>query len=215
MGMFDSFYVQHQGQEAEVQSKQFARVLAHYHLGAFVQFDYGTPTGVCAFVEKFCLDYRDPAARGWWCVFLMLNGCFVDYLICDNEDEANSAAAVMVRLWQQPERQIEGLLRFAAQHYAARESNKALLHRVIALLDRYQSWLTCSGVRPVRGSSLHWHDFDETPWDIALASIFTGLDEYRCLLPKKYASLISDNADDAAELASADKLPSTFTEKGL
>lgn len=46
MGMFDSFLVKHQGQEVEVQSKQFGCFLRHYRLGDFVQFDYETPCGV-------------------------------------------------------------------------------------------------------------------------------------------------------------------------
>jgi len=99
MGMFDSFLVKHQGQEVEVQSKQFGCFLQHYRMGDFVQLDSATPYGVQGYVEDFKLDYRDPDVPCWWCVLVILNGCFVDYLICDDKAEARRAEGVMVKLW--------------------------------------------------------------------------------------------------------------------
>jgi hypothetical protein len=192
MGMFDSFLLKHQGREVEVQSKQFACSLQTCRLGDFVEFDCATPCGVLGFVEDFKIDYRDNNAPYLWGVIILLSGCFVDYLICDDEAEAQRSAAVMVKLWQQPERQADVLLRFASAHYARSEVNANALGNVAALLGQYVSWLEYSGKRPESWLSFHWRDFEETPWDVALAKILCGLDEFRPHLPKKYQELNCD-----------------------
>lgn len=113
----------------------------------------------------------------------------MDYLICDDEAEAQRSAAVMVKLWQQPERQADALLRFASAHYAKSEANAHALGNVAALLGQHVSWLENAGKRPEGRFSFHWHDFEETPWDEALAKILCGLEELRPRLPGKYCEV--------------------------
>ena len=79
------------------------------------------------------------------------------------------------------------VLQFAAKHYASREVYAQALRNVVSVLDRYHTWLENSVKHPDGLPGLHWHDFDETSWDVALAKILCGLDEFRLLLPKKYS----------------------------
>jgi hypothetical protein len=53
MGLFDSFYVEVDGREVEVQSKRFECGLGHYRPGDFVA---GCPPGVRVFFESLLLD---------------------------------------------------------------------------------------------------------------------------------------------------------------
>ena len=189
MGMFDSFYLQHQDREVEVQSKQFANSLQHIRLGDFIEFDNATPIGVQGIIEDFKVNYSDHDAPYLWCVLIILSGCFVDYLICDDKAEAQRATEVMVKLWQQPERQAEALLKFSSAHFAKSEMLARTLGNVAGLLNQYQSWIENAGKRPEKWFVFHWHDFDETPWDIALANILLQMDEFRPHLHKKYLEL--------------------------
>ena len=189
MGMFDSFYLRYQGREVEVQSKQFANSLQNTHLGDFVEFDNATPIGVQGIVEDFKVDYGVHDAPYLWCVLIILSGCFVDYLICDDKAEAQRAVEVMVKLWQQPERQADALLKFSSAHFAKSEMLARTLGNVAGLLNQYQSWIENSGKRPEKWFIFHWHDFDETPWDIALAEILLNMDEFRPYLHQKYLEL--------------------------
>ena len=120
MGVFDSFFVPYQGKEVEVQSKQFARVLAEYRLGDFVEIDHSLVHEVQAFVENMYLPDSHPR----WCVLLLFNNCFVDYLICDEEAVALNATVVMTAMWQQPERQVAAMLKFAQQHFRMRRKSE-------------------------------------------------------------------------------------------
>ena len=192
MGMFDSFRLQHQGREVEIQSKQFANSLQNIRLGDFVEFDSATPIGVQGVIEDFKVDYRNHDEPYLWCVLIIVSGCFVDYLICDDKAEARSAAEVMVKLWQQPERQAEALLKFSSAHFAKSEMIAKTLSDVAWLLNQYQSWIDNSGKRPEKWFVFHWHDFDETPWDIALAKILLQMDEFRPHLHKKYVGMSDD-----------------------
>lgn len=194
MGMFDSFYLQHHGQEVEVQSKQFANSLQHIRLGDFIEFDSATPIGVQGIVEDFKPVYSDQEAPYLWCVLIILSGCFVDYMICDEKAEALRAVEVMVKLWQQPERQADALLKFSSAHFVKSEKLVKTLSNVAWLLNQYQSWIENSGKRPDKWFVFHWHDFDETPWDIALAEILLNMDEFRPHLHKKYVGT-NDNTE--------------------
>ena len=196
--MFDSFRLQHQGREIEIQSKQFANSLQNIRLGDFVEFDSATPIGVQGVIEDFKVDYRNHDEPYLWCVLIIVCGCFVDYLICNDQAEARRAAEVMVTLWQQPERQAEALLKFSSAHFAKSEMIAKTLSDVAWLLNQYQSWIDNSGKRPEKWFVFHWHDFDETPWDIALAKILLQMDEFRPHLHKKYVA-ISDNTENEEE----------------
>lgn len=194
--MFDCFWVKHKEQKLEVQSKQFARVLGNYHLGDFVLFDFGKPTDIEAFVEPCYWELENADSPQYWCVLILFKGCFVDYLICSSEDEASAAAKVMDKLWQQPERQLESMLRIAEQHYEALESNKVLMNEVIALLHHYQRWIENKGQKPEHVISLHWHDFEKEAWDAALAKLFYAREAYRRLLPKKYLGADNETTEE-------------------
>ena len=195
MSMFDSFRLQHQGREVEIQSKQFANSLQNIRLGDFVEFDSATPIGVQGVIEDFKVDYRNHDEPYLWCVLIIVSGCFVDYLICNDKTEARSAAEVMVKLWQQPERQAAALLKFSSAHFAKSEMIAKTLNDVAWLLNQYQSWIDNSGERLEKWFVFHWHDFDETPWDIALAKILLQMDELRPHLHKKYVAM-SDNTEN-------------------
>lgn len=195
--MFDSFWVKHQEKQLEVQSKKFARVLGNYHPGDFVLFDFGKPADIEVFVEPCYWKLENAYSPQYWCVLILFKGCFVDYLICSSEDEASAAAKVMDKLWQQPERQLESMLRIAEQHHEALESNKVIMNGVLALLHYYQRWVENKGQKPEHVISLHWHDFEKEAWDVALAKLICGREAYRCLLPKKYLGENNETIEEA------------------
>jgi hypothetical protein len=147
------------------------------------------------------VDYSDRDAPYLWCVLIILSGCFVDSLICDDKAEAQRAAEVMVKLWQQPERQADALLKFSSAHFAMSEMLDRTLGNVAALLNQYQSWIENSGKRPDKRFIFHWHDFDETPWDIALAKILLNMDEFCPHLHDKYLALNESDAQKIAQQA--------------
>jgi hypothetical protein len=53
MDMFDSFFIQHEGVEREIQSKKFNNTLDRYHIGDVV---FGAEPGVQIVHDYFYLD---------------------------------------------------------------------------------------------------------------------------------------------------------------
>lgn len=95
MGMFDSFLVEIDGKQVELQSKRFDQVLARYRTGDVVS---GAPTGVRVYLERVGFDaqgrhtYRDEDVVCWWTVLLVLAyGVFVDYESTEGDLETEEA----------------------------------------------------------------------------------------------------------------------------
>jgi len=101
MGMFDSFYIELDGREQEIQSKRFDCVLQHYRLGDWVS---GSPPGVRVYFDSLSLDangrqvYRaeDNCERKTTVFIVLAQGVFVEYQIHEGE-LANEAIEPVLR----------------------------------------------------------------------------------------------------------------------
>jgi hypothetical protein len=101
IGMFDSFYIELDGREQEIQSKRFDRCLEHYRLGDWVS---GCLPGVRVYFDSLWLDasgrqvYRaeDNCARKTAVFIVLAQGVFVDYQIHEGE-LANEAIEPVLR----------------------------------------------------------------------------------------------------------------------
>ena len=75
MGLFDSFYVEIDDREVELQSKRFDQVLEHYHVGDVIS---GAPAGVRVYVDSVGFDadgarvYREEQMARRWTLFIVL-----------------------------------------------------------------------------------------------------------------------------------------------
>lgn len=83
MGMFDTFIVEIEGREVEVQTKRFDRVLARYRVGDVVS---GAAPGVQVLTDQVALDaagqpvFGERNAAAWWTLFIVLgHGLFACY----------------------------------------------------------------------------------------------------------------------------------------
>ena len=95
MGMFDSFYIELDGREQEIQSKRLDCCLEHYRLGDWVS---GSLPGVRVYFDSLWLDgtgqqvYRADAdgVRKTTVFIVLAQGVFADYQIHEGEmaDEA-------------------------------------------------------------------------------------------------------------------------------
>jgi hypothetical protein len=101
MGMFDSFYIELDGREQEIQSKRFDCVLEHYRLGDWVS---GSLPGVRVYFDSLWLDatgkqvYRaeDNCVRKTTVFIVLAQGVFVEYQIHESE-LANEAIEPVLR----------------------------------------------------------------------------------------------------------------------
>lgn len=189
MGMFDTFHIQDQGRRLAVQSKQFARVLNDYRLGDFVEYETAAPRGVQTYIEDHKQDWHDPACPLIWVVLLLVDGCFLDAFVAQDEAEARNAAEVMGKLWQSPERQAEAFQRHAHAHYQTRLSQQHALDRVSRLLHDHIEWQEreAKGEADTRLFRFMRHDFGKETWDWAIARLLLELPEYREHVPACYA----------------------------
>lgn len=90
MGMFDSFCVDLDGRELEIQTKRFDCVLDHFRVGDWVG---GAPPGIRVYFDVLHLDAKGAPvygpsakpARTLTLFFVLAHGVFVDYQIQDGE----------------------------------------------------------------------------------------------------------------------------------
>ena len=190
MGMFDTFHIQDQDRHLAIQSKQFACILNDYRLGDFVEYETDVvPRGVLAYIEDHKQNWSDSTCPKEWIALLLVNGCFLDAFVADDEVEARKVAEVMVRLWQSPERQAEAFERHAQAHYQALTGQKHALDRVNKLLRDYAEWQAreAKGETDTSPFSFMRHDFNKETWDWAIARLLKALPEYREWVPGCYA----------------------------
>jgi len=155
MGMFDSFYIELDGREQEIQSKRFDCVLEHYRLGDWVS---GSLPGVRAYFDSLWLDatgkqvYQEPDCARKTTVFIVLaQGVFVEYQIHESE-LANEAIEPVLRelreRWSDSAR-LQGFLletlRTRQQRIASLERRISRVNSIIANARRLQAGESLGG----------------------------------------------------------------------
>ncbi len=146
MGMFDSFYIEVDGHEQELQSKRFDCVLSHYRLGDGVS---GSLPGVRVYFDRLCLGgdgkqvYRaeDDCASKTTVFIVLVQGVFVDFQVHKDELAADAINLVLGELrerWSDSAR-FQGfmvdILRTQQQQIASLENR---LGRVQAIITNYR-----------------------------------------------------------------------------
>jgi hypothetical protein len=140
MGMFDSFYVEIEGREVELQTKRFDCVLDYWHLGDTVG---GAPAGLRVYVDGLRLDaegrqvYGEPRGptRDWTVFLVIAHGVFVHCEVVGGllpDPETAQRIAALGETWSDSARL---LLRFAS-HLAAKGQTNRLLGARIATARR-------------------------------------------------------------------------------
>ncbi len=157
MGMFDSFYIELDGREQEIQSKRFDCGLDHYRLGDWVS---GSLPGVRVYFDSLWLDatgrqvYRaeDNCARKTTVFIVLAQGVFVDYQIHESE-LANEAIEPVLRelreRWSDSAR-LQGFLvetlRTRQQRIASLERRISRVKSVIANAHRLKAGESLGGI---------------------------------------------------------------------
>ncbi|KJV05612.1 hypothetical protein [Methylocucumis oryzae] len=143
MGMFDSFYIEVDGHEQELQSKRFDCILNHYRLGDWVS---GSLPGIRVYFDHLCLDdtgklvYRIEAecVRKRTVFIVLAQGVFVDFQVHKGELSASAISPVLSALrerWLDSAR-FQG---FLVEILRAQQQKIALLEN---RLDRVQAIIT-------------------------------------------------------------------------
>jgi len=119
----------------------------------------------------------------------VLNHYLPGDFVARDETEARSAAEVIGKLWQSPERQAEALQHHARAHYQARITQQHALDRISRLLHDHVEWQEreAKGEADTRMFGFMRHDFSKETWDWAIARLLLELPEYRKRVPAGYA----------------------------
>jgi hypothetical protein len=195
MGMFDTFHVQDNDRTLCVQTKQFACLLDDYRIGDLVDFEPPQPSGITAYIEDHRQDYRDENCPIEWVVLLIVDGCFVDSFVAQSQEEAQTAADVMVKLWSTSERQCEFFKRYSSIHYKKRLEFNRALDRALRLLRDYaenEATKNDSAKKTDAFWSFMRHDFKKESLDEALAQILICLPHYKEFIPEIYSAASVD-----------------------
>jgi len=159
MGLFDSFYVEVDGREVELQSKRFERGLGHYRPGDFVA---GCLPGVRVFFETLFLDGNGKPIYGakreaglQKTVFIALvEGVFVEHQVHADDLSTEAVLAILGQLrerWSDSAR----ALAFMGDTLRRRQSRIAALER---RLGRVESIIATA--RRLRAGETLDHRFD-------------------------------------------------------
>ena len=156
MGMFDSFYIELDGREQEIQSKRFDCCLDHYRLGDWVS---ASLPGVRVYFDSLWLDaagrqvYQEPDCARKTTVFIVLaQGVFVEYQIHEG-GLANEAIEPVLRAlrerWSDSAR-FQGFLvetlRTRQQKIASLEHRLGRVQSIIANARRLQAGESLGGL---------------------------------------------------------------------
>jgi hypothetical protein len=156
MGMFDSFYIELDGREQEIQSKRFDCVLEHYRLGDWVS---GSLPGVRVYFDSLWLDatgkqvYRaeDNCVRKTTVFIVLAQGVFVEYQIHESELANDAIEPVLRELrerWSDSAR-LQGFLletlRTRQQRIASLERRISRVNSIIANARRLQAGESLGG----------------------------------------------------------------------
>ena len=156
MGMFDSFYIELDGREQEIQSKRFDCCLDHYRLGDWVS---GSLPGVRVYFDSLWLDatgrqvYRADAdgVRKTTVFIVLAHGVFVEYQIHEGELANESIEPVLRELrerWSDSAR-FQGFLvetlRIRQQRIASLEHRLGRVKSIIANARRLQAGESLGG----------------------------------------------------------------------
>jgi hypothetical protein len=143
MGMFDSFYIEVDGKEQELQSKRFDCVLSHYRLGDWVS---GSLPGVRVYFDRLYLGgdgklvYRaeGDCVRKTTVFVVLVQGVFVEYQVHESELAADAINPVLGELrerWSDSAR-FQGFLvetlRTQQQRIASLENRLGRVQSIIA-----------------------------------------------------------------------------------
>jgi hypothetical protein len=156
MGMFDSFYIDLDGHEQELQTKRFDCVLGHYRLGDWVS---GSLPGVRVYFDRLWLDGAGRRVYGAdtdgvrkTTVFVVLaQGVFVDYQVHEGELPAEAIEPVLRELWERwsDSARLMGFLvetlRTQQQRIASLEQRLGRVQSIIANASRLKAGETLGG----------------------------------------------------------------------
>ncbi|MDD5035899.1 MAG: hypothetical protein PHE55_14210 [Methylococcaceae bacterium] len=150
MGMFDSFYIDLDGREQELQSKRFDCALNHYRLGGWIA---GSLPGVRVYFDRLWLDatgkqvYSADAdcVRKTTVFIVLVQGVFVDYQIHEGELAAEAIEPILRELqerWSDSAR-LQGFLvdtlRTKQQRIASLERQLGRVQSIIASARRLRA----------------------------------------------------------------------------
>jgi len=157
MGMFDSFYIELDGREQELQSKRFDCGLNNYRLGDWIA---DSLPGVRVYFDRLWLDgtgkqvYRadDDCARKTTVFVVLVQGVFVDYQIHEGELAAGAIEPVLRELrerWSDSAR-LQGFLvetlRSRQQRIASLEHRLGRVQSIIASAHRLKAGESLDGI---------------------------------------------------------------------
>ncbi len=205
MGMFDSFLVEIDGREQELQSKRFDCVLGHYRLGDWVA---GSLPGVRVFFEHLYLDengrqvYGDDRQRAdkKTVLIALAEGVFVEHQSHDGELDAEAILPTLRQLqerWSDSARTLAFMgdaLRRRQQRMAALERRLHRVKSVIATARRMRAgealdkrydllWeenkKLAAGEDPLEVIDWALNDPDPGGWPLDEGTLADPLQEYR------------------------------------
>ena len=157
MGMFDSFYIELDGREQEIQSKRFDCGLNNYRLGDWIA---GSLPGVRVYFDRLWLDgtgkqvYRadDDCERKTTVFVVLVQGVFVDYQIHEGELAAGAIEPVLHELrerWSDSAR-LQGILvetlRTRQQRIASLEHRLGRVQSILASARRLKAGESLDGI---------------------------------------------------------------------
>jgi hypothetical protein len=136
MGMFDSLYIELDGQELEIQTKRFDCALDRYRLGDWIG---GAPPGIRVYFDVLHLDAKGapvygPAAerrRMLTLFFVLAHGVFVEYQIQDGEIAAEAIERLLKELRERWSDSVR-LVGFVVEALRAKQQEGARLRTQLA-----------------------------------------------------------------------------------
>lgn len=183
MGMFDSFIVEIEGREVELQTKRFDRFLQTCRVGSLMA---GAPTGVRVYFDQIRLDdrgkpvYRDEEPGETYTVFVVLaNTVFVAYKAIKGaltDDVIEFQIAELKATWSDTFHLIDFLIRTLAEKQQGIAGLERRVSRALRLIDgarKTQAGETVSHF-PLRDKGLERIEKGDDPLDVIQSALQTG-----------------------------------------
>lgn len=143
MGVYDTFWAEHDGKPISVQSKRFACHLADYQIGDGVSLSAVKSERHHDAVYCVVEDIYPALADGTtlWVGLLICDGDYSDYVVRTTEADAETAGQQLVVAWRLPEVRAGRLAVHQRQLVAQRNTLQIRLSRIRGLLNDYYHWL--------------------------------------------------------------------------
>ncbi len=134
MGMFDSFIIDIDGQEIELQTKRFDQSLQVYSLGSVIS---GAQPGVCVYFDEVDLDesgrmvfQKQEAHRNFIVFIVLVSSVFVDYKVV-HERRKNAAIEFQIQSLKEKWSDTKQFIDFLIQALAKKQHKvQTLEHRI-------------------------------------------------------------------------------------